>query len=287
MTNDCFRMEDYPPLRKFAYIGSREDFLKRMRYLASLAEEEIWEYVSPNHVDDLSKKYGVLYQYIQHTFSKALEDDMIVLTQTHAIFNTGLFSRKGAQEIYMLFEKNKYTPRHEGMWVPDWFFTNFFVSSANEIPRNVRSKLPDYVDYFRHCPEDMYFDPDLHIEISMQHILDNINRLPRELQQLGETIVSQFIYDGSSSMKKRIKRNNRLVIPQYYNKKIMYLAPLRFGDRNIPLAIEKNGNTYRINTAFTPDIAYCNARLLMKPESNWLMNELKYQQMNHQRQSDL
>ncbi|PXC43252.1 hypothetical protein C9762_16605, partial [Listeria monocytogenes] len=30
---------------------------------------------------------------------------------------------------------------------------------------------------------------------------------------------------------------------------------------------------YRINTILTPGMAYCNARLIMKPESNWLNNK--------------
>lgn len=270
--NDYYKMDEHPPLRKFAYIGRREDFLKRMRYLASFAEEENWEYDDPNNTDPLSQKYGVLYQYIMHTFTKALEDGLIEITDTHAIFNTGLFSRRDQQEIYMLFEKNKFNPESKVQYLPEWYFSNFYISPAHEIPQNLRSKLPDYVDYFKDCPEHMFFDPKLHVEISMKHILENMDRLPQQLQQMGEEFVTQFINVGWVTMKKRIQRNNRLVVPQYFNKKIMYLAPLKFLDGYIPLAIERHESSYRINTAFTPGMAYCNARLLMKPESNWLTN---------------
>ncbi len=53
----------------------------------------------------------------------------------------------------------------------------------------------------------------------------------------------------------------------------MYLAPLMIGKEVVPVAIERNDDTYRINTILTPGMAYCNARLVMKPESNWLKNK--------------
>ena len=78
--------------------------------------------------------------------------------------------------------------------------------------------------------------------------------------------------------KKRIKRNMRLVVPQFYNGSIMYLLPLSipFEDDKVvtfALAVERFKNKYRANTIFTLDMAYGKARLLMRPESNWLLNE--------------
>ena len=57
----------------------------------------------------------------------------------------------------------------------------------------------------------------------------------------------------------------------------MYLVPI-----NIPIDDEKRvtmalaveltqQNQYRANTIFTKEMAYEKARLLMKPESNWLI----------------
>lgn len=74
----------------------------------------------------------------------------------------------------------------------------------------------------------------------------------------------------------RIKRNMRLAIPQFYKNKIMFLVPLNIpvGENTyetMALAVEKINNQYRANTIFTKEIAYEKARLLMKPESNWLL----------------
>ena len=56
----------------------------------------------------------------------------------------------------------------------------------------------------------------------------------------------------------------------------MYLVPLKIpiGEdtyETMALAVEKINNQYRANTIFTKEIAYEKARLLMKPESNWLL----------------
>lgn len=74
-------------------------------------------------------------------------------------------------------------------------------------------------------------------------------------------------------MKIRISRNFRWIAPQFYNGKITYLAPLVFGKDIIPLAIERTSDTYRANTILTQSMAYCNARLIARPESNWLVNK--------------
>ena len=57
----------------------------------------------------------------------------------------------------------------------------------------------------------------------------------------------------------------------------MYLMPIdiHLDDSKkitLALAIEKTEvGTYRANTIFTLDMAYPKARLIMKPESNWLI----------------
>ena len=57
----------------------------------------------------------------------------------------------------------------------------------------------------------------------------------------------------------------------------MYLVPIKIPKNDgtyeiMALAVEKTDTEqYRANTIFTKEIAYEKARLLMKPESNWLI----------------
>lgn len=70
---------------------------------------------------------------------------------------------------------------------------------------------------------------------------------------------------------KRCQRNYRIAVPQYYNDKITYLLPIQLDQTKMALAVEDvNSCWYRVNTIFTLEMAYKNARLLMKPEADWL-----------------
>lgn len=272
MDANYYQMDEKSPLTSYAFLPG---FPFKLRFLAKLSEPENWhyehEYFSPNDTVELAevkKKYAVLFQYIHHTFSKALDDGLVVesVDGKSSIMNTGLLTI-GQEEIFMVFKEN------DRLDAQKWLLVGFFPKSAHEIPVSLRSKLPEHIDYFKGRAADMYFNLDYEIIPNVEHIIThNFNRLPRSIQSMGDKKQVASILDSLvGQMKKRILRNHRLIIPQYYNKKIMYLAPLVFGDETIVLAIEKHEDSYRANTILTLGMAYCNARLLMKPESNWLV----------------
>jgi len=80
--------------------------------------------------------------------------------------------------------------------------------------------------------------------------------------------------------KKRVYRNYKTAVPQFYRDKggagcMQLLLPLCLedpGKADLALAIEKNeaGNAYRGSTVLTLDMAYNNARLLARPDTEWL-----------------
>lgn len=66
-------------------------------------------------------------------------------------------------------------------------------------------------------------------------------------------------------------------ISHYYQNKIQLLVPLCFGKDDSPsvalvLDLMKNGY-YQATTCLSMEMAYMDARLIAKPESNWLMAE--------------
>jgi hypothetical protein len=64
-----------------------------------------------------------------------------------------------------------------------------------------------------------------------------------------------------------------LAVPQYHEKKIQLLIPLFFENDNkldLALVLTKKDGYYQGHTCLTLDMAYNNARLIAKPESNWL-----------------
>ena len=72
---------------------------------------------------------------------------------------------------------------------------------------------------------------------------------------------------------KRIKRNYKTAIPHSYDGKIQFLLPLCMlskKDADLALVVNKEENVYQAHTVLTLDQAYNNARLLAKPDREWL-----------------
>lgn len=69
------------------------------------------------------------------------------------------------------------------------------------------------------------------------------------------------------------RRSYRMAVPQFYRGKIQLLLPLYLRNADVPdlaLTLERCGEWYRAATVLYPDWAYRHARLLTRPNSEWL-----------------
>lgn len=69
------------------------------------------------------------------------------------------------------------------------------------------------------------------------------------------------------------QRSYRIAVPQYHWGKIQLLLPLYLRDSSRPdlaLTLERHGAWYRAATVLYPDWAFRHARLLSRPNSEWL-----------------
>lgn len=218
--------------------------------LASLAIKENWS-------NDTYPDNKILTNYMVHTYKKLSSERNIIINKEkeYALFNTGLFT-EFYQPIYAYQDKN-------GLQ----FLTSYDLGNINI------SERPSRANYFED-PSLLLFDWHYQININYKHILkdiENFNRIPEKLQD-SKNILNNL--NGSiESMKKKVSANYKLAIPQYYEGKIQLLLPLCLEDDETPslaLAVTKVGNYYQGHTCLTLDMAYNNARLIAKPENNWL-----------------
>lgn len=247
-------------LYTYAFCGKIDNMIK---YLSEIAEKEIWSFVD----DGLD----ILRTYIFKTFEQCNKQGKIIYSDDEewSCANTGLLTPNGKDILIVFNRKNK---------DEKWFLKGFFDKTERRFMDHFTNipALASYTDNF----EDFYFNPDLNIEISTDHILDdNWNRIYEQLN-MQKSIVKLLLEGVIEQAKIKVKRNVRLVVPQFYKGKIMYLLPICFPISDgttyitMALAIEKtNTNQYRANTIFTKDVAYEKARLLMKPEANWLIEK--------------
>lgn len=132
---------------------------------------------------------------------------------------------------------------------------------------------PERANYFEN-PELLLFDWHYPIDVYYKHILDderNKSRLPKEF--LNSSNMINILNGAIDTMKKRVSANYKLAIPQYYDGKIQLLLPLCLMSDNkadVAIAVTKKDKCYQGHTCLTLDMAYNNARLIAKPENNWL-----------------
>ena len=82
------------------------------------------------------------------------------------------------------------------------------------------------------------------------------------------------IKDSIDIAYKMLKRNYKTAIPQFYSNEIQFLIPL-YSRKNrskvlAAMVVRKNEKIFEISTILTVDQAYNNARLLAKPDREWL-----------------
>ena len=150
---------------------------------------------------------------------------------------------------------------------------HFFT--AYELNRLGISDRPERANYFKN-PELLLFDWHYPIDIQFKHILDdpeNKKRLPASFLSSNNKI--NILTGAINTMIKKVTANYKMAIPQYYNGKIQLLLPLCLMDSTTPdiaIAVTKQATCYQGHTCLTLDMAYNNARLIARPQSNWLSN---------------
>lgn len=218
----------------------------------------------------------ILHNYLNYTFLRLQEQDKIAFTADGegACFNTGLLT-PDEKELFAVFARHQ-RAGGDGEFC-DWLFKGFHDSYAQALAP-YRSALPEVATYFEDA-SDLVFDVGYDIDINIGHILDepeNQERLPPELRG-NRTLALNTIEGATRFLKKRIIRNYKTAIPQWYApaKRIQLLLPLSLTapDRaDLALVAEKDtaARLYRVRTALRMDMAYSNARLLTRPDREWL-----------------
>ncbi|MGV8084302.1 MAG: DUF3825 domain-containing protein [Coriobacteriia bacterium] len=273
----------------------------RLQVLAKLAEPERWTFRSVPDVSPLP----ILDSYIRHTFSRASEQGKVHESGLFACFNTGLLT-PAQEEIFGLFRvSDRFNPELPlSLGNKKWFLTKWITAGDPHLTEFMElPRLPTYWDN----PADLIFNPYLHVQLNLDHIIrENLRRFPVELggklgpdgvplepdvenededliwtadEDAEESPVSiplatRNALEGALKLSIRLAlRNYRMAVPQFHRDSIQLLLPLYLRNTDRPdlvLTLERQGDWYRATTIIYPDWAYQHARLLCRPNSEWL-----------------
>ncbi len=271
-----------PALFEFAFVGSyppgtiydrtdpnppKSTIEETLKLLKKMAMNENWEYT--NTVS--SQPLPILYNYLVHTFARIQEEGKVSVIGEFASFNTGLVT-ENQEEIFMLFKKN--------IGKDKWYFKEFCKDSSNAMSKF--NPLPARATYFTDVSE-LFYDTRLELRINIDHIvedIDNFNRFPADIQALSKHQLINTFKGAIDHAKKRIGRNYLTAVPQFYRGQyvstphLQLLLPLCLREASkadLALAVYKTADgTYSGRTCLTLDMAINNARLITKPDDEWL-----------------
>ena len=253
-------------LFKFALFPNYDSAIS---YLAdNLADKEAWDFS-----DSAMKNNSILKNYLEFTFRKLQQEKKIAFTTDNnfACFNTGLVT-ENLEDIFAFFEEYK-NPK-SGFTTP-FCFKAFLKKSDNNILKHFSHSIPDVANFFDR-PELLIFNPKCDLIPDLDHIVDeNKTRFPVHLQGADYAELRRQLVGAIDEAKKKVRSNYKIAVPQFYDNKIQLLLPLCLtsGSPNPDLALvthKLNDNTYTARTCLTLKMAYNNARLIVKPQSNWL-----------------
>jgi hypothetical protein len=248
----------------------------------------------------------VLDSYLRYTFLQAHEQKRLAETERFACFNTGLLT-PGQEEIFALFCRHE---TFDGSKPPSpinkkWFLSGWARSGDRQLTEFM--ELPSLATYWTD-PSELIFNPNLKVQPNLDHIVrENLSRFPEELGgkldpsgkpldlKASPDIEDEASEAGSESasfdppvvplrtrnalegaMKASVRlaqRSYRMAVPQFYRGRIQLLLPLYLretGRPDLALTLERHGQWYRAATILYPDWAYRHARLLARPNSEWL-----------------
>lgn len=235
------------------------DYNLRMQELACLSPEQ-WTFNG-------CPENGILKNYLQFTLNKLFEENKVIETEEYAVFNTGLFT-EFFEPIYFYL-----TPNNAGGH-QKWYLKQ--ICTEYDLGYYGVTNIPERANYFQN-PELLIFDAKCKINVHFSHILkdeENVKRMPKEIKESAN--MQSALIGAIDIMKKRVTANYKIAVPQYFDGKIQLLLPLYLLENPQPdlaLVVTKNpsGNSYQGHTCLTMQMAYNNARLIAKPDSNWLI----------------
>jgi len=262
MKNDIYDLPE--DLFDFAYIPN---FHTTIEKLSQMAEDEDWGY----HVlPSIDTNYPILENYTKHTYQRIAVEKKVAYSKDkkYCCFDLGLLTRSQREPIYVLFTENS-DPNYKTYWQ----FHKYF--RRGEADARYFVKLPEMAFYWED-PSKLIFDPRKELNVNYEHIIqDNKSRFPTPYNQMDDYKLSNYIKGCIESVKEKLKRNYKIAVPQYFltSGTIQLLIPLCLASpdkADLAIVVEDYGDMYRAATCLPLDLAINNARLLARPDRDWL-----------------
>lgn len=190
-------------------------------------------------------------------------------------FNTGL-QNSHAVDILAVFQR--YKPREGGGQVarPDWVFKGCFAANDVQYRNRFGNQVPEIASYSTDS-RDFVFDTSYHLDKdSFDHLFERAKERSG-LSNASDEVVRNYLRGAIENLVPKIRRNYKVAIPVYYveERRMQLLLPfVSASDSNDVSCFlvdrDDENRSYHLKTIFDLDHAYFSARLITRPDKEWL-----------------
>ena len=191
-------------------------------------------------------------------------------------FNTGLQDRHSS-DLYAIFERYKTRGALEpAKPVADWVYKGTATSREEAYHRHFGRKLPDLALYSTDS-RDFVFNTEYDLDTD---VFDHMFERAKERSGFGEDAtdesVRNYLRGALENLIPKIRRNYKTAIPMYFvqDKRMQLLLPyMSSNGRDVACFLvdrDDANKCYHIKTSLDLDQAYFAARLITRPDKEWL-----------------
>jgi hypothetical protein len=224
-----------------------------------------------------------LKNYLNYTFKRLLELEKLY-PSTHfrtsddgdwTCFNTGL-QNKHQSDMIAIFQRYKARPGTEDRVVPDWVFKGCYAPNDRQYREKFGTNMPE-IAWYSTDSRDYVFDVSYHLE---RDVFDHLFERAKEragLPNAPDEVVRNYLKGAIENLVPKVRRNYKVAIPVYYveEKRMQMLLPFMSASNASDVScflVDRDDatRTYRLKTIFDLDQAYFSARLITRPDKDWL-----------------
>ncbi|HEV2336982.1 MAG TPA: DUF3825 domain-containing protein [Stellaceae bacterium] len=261
------------------------DYDKPLKILAAhtIDGTDAWSFRQQRFIDKYARTTSVpkLRNYLNYTFLRLVDLEQtepgryfrFSYDQDRICFNTGLQNHHSS-DLMATFQR--YKAHSDVPLRPDWVYKGCFAPNDSGYRDSFGKETPDiawYIDDSR----DYVFDINYHLERDFfGHLFDRAKERAG-LPYVSDEVVGNYLRGTLENLVPKIKRNYKIAIPVYYveEKRMQLLLPFVSANNVNDVScfvIERNdtSKTYCLKTIFDLDAAYFSARLITRPDRDWL-----------------
>lgn len=250
----------------------------------TLEGREAWDFTSDKYRKKYPQPCPKLRNYLQYTFVrlKDLEQNEPgrFFVESHdrlwICFNTGLQDRHSA-DLYAIFEQHQERrPEAQRTERPDWIYRGSVTAREHAYRSHFGMQHPELV-WYSVDSRDYIFDLSFTIDHEIfDHIFDRAKERSGFPEDATDESVRNYLRGTIENLLPKIKRNYKTAIPIYYveEKRMQLLLPfVSSGGKEIACFLVQRNDQHRcysIKTVLDMDQAFFAARLITRPDREWL-----------------